>query len=303
MLQSLIPSGENEKIRFQILVEVNSTTNLYIRPMAMRATSGQKNWELLDPTRFASICTTQTLELLPGLFHITPLCNLANIVANGIQPGYKVRAGGRMDVHFSPFPPEDPRNYIMQNKMWSIGNTDENWVVIIVDSFKCPRGSLRFCEANSIILSMETIASSAFTGIWRFTFAGQAGMRKEWIFEPRVENYQDIMTVEASGDYNYNIAALLATDDDGIAQIKAECDANIEVKVANYKLARAVPVSDAERVGRSGIPLRRCPRCLKATAAQMTYCLACNAIFMGRPLGKHRQHGTKMTFHSQHVNP
>ncbi len=35
----------------------------------------------------------------------------------GLKPGHLVTEGGRVDVHFSPFPPYDRRNEMMRNKI------------------------------------------------------------------------------------------------------------------------------------------------------------------------------------------
>jgi hypothetical protein len=53
ILRSLIPSRSYEKTRYQVVVEVENESSRFIRPMAVRACSGQTLHKQLDPSRFA----------------------------------------------------------------------------------------------------------------------------------------------------------------------------------------------------------------------------------------------------------
>ena len=108
-------------------------------------------------------------------------------MAHGLQPGHKRDKHGRLDIHFSPFPPHDRRNEMMRPKIQSITKSRENWVVISVNPSLCPEGSLRFCLANNIVLSAVTIPSSAFVGIWTLSWSDSRQAQQKWIYEPSLE--------------------------------------------------------------------------------------------------------------------
>ncbi len=186
MLQSMI-ADPGQKTRFQIKVEVDYITSQWIRPRAGRAASGHDNWALLDPNRIAGVATTEALRNLPGLFHVTPMHNVANIIQHGLRPGCQLRFDGGVDVHFSPFPPHDHRNLIMRKKMGHIQRTGESFAVISVDPRKCASASLRYCNANGILLSNSTVPTKAFDCVWSFYHDG-ANWQTQWVYEECLEN-------------------------------------------------------------------------------------------------------------------
>ncbi len=59
ILKAFIPYSHQDKTRFQITVEIEHGTGNWLRPHALRAASGQLNWILFDPTRFAAPATDQ----------------------------------------------------------------------------------------------------------------------------------------------------------------------------------------------------------------------------------------------------
>ncbi len=83
MLHALIPARRSDKTRFQVLVEINYRNGHPLRPLALRACSGQSFLKQLVPSRYASVATKALLQMLPGLFHITLRSNHTNIVAKG----------------------------------------------------------------------------------------------------------------------------------------------------------------------------------------------------------------------------
>ncbi len=222
------------------------------------------------------------ISLLPGLFHITLQSNIASIVAHGIQPGHVNQThGGRMDRHFSPFPPYDRRNEMMRHKIKSINKNTATWVVISVNPWKCPKDSLRFCLANSIILSTVTIPSSAFEGIWTLSWSDSRQALQQWIYEPSLEKFA-VTQFRGLREYtDEEIVRCIAVGDAACRQVLADCQESSILRMSHYNKARDSPIRADEQEVHEGIPLRRCPACLKATSSRMTYCLRCNAEFLG----------------------
>ena len=223
VLQSLVPASAFDNVRWQLVIEVEYDTGKYLHPLAVRACSGQKNWKQLDPLRFAAVATPALISLLPGLFHITTIDNIASIVAHGLKPGHLVTAGRRKDVHFSPFPPYDGRNEMMREKMRTISHRNETWVCISVNPAKCPRDSLRFCQPNSIVLSTVTIPTEAFDGIWTLSWFGSFATRQRWLYEPRMDRFD---VTHFRGDHVYSskaVANLIAEGLDAIEIVAQEC--------------------------------------------------------------------------------
>ena len=184
MLQALVPARADEKTRFQLAIEADGESGEYIMPLAVRACSGQQNLQQLDPSRFAAIATPELLAKLPGLFHITLLQHVAEIVAYGLKPGRMLNRTGRKDIHFSPLPPHDARNDMMRLKLNKISRGSIPYAVISVNPMKCPRKSLRFCLANNIVLSSDVIESYACDGIWTLGWSDRVESNQKWIYEP-----------------------------------------------------------------------------------------------------------------------
>ena len=136
--------------------------------MAVRACTGHQHIQPLEPRRCAAVATPKLLATRPGLFHITPLSNMAKIVSYGLKPGWMLDRKGRKDIHFSPFPPHDRRNEMMRHKINKISRGQDTYAVISVNPMKCPKNSLRFCLANNIVLSTEVIGRMLSTvyGRW-----------------------------------------------------------------------------------------------------------------------------------------
>ncbi len=263
-------------------IEVEHGTGKYLRPLALRSCSGQKNWKQLDPLRFAAVATPALLALLPGLFHITTIANIASIVAHGLKPGHLLTEGGRKDVHFSPFTPYDNRNEMMREKMRTISYRTETWVCISVNPAKCPRNSLRLCQPNSIVLSTEIIPAEAFDGIWTLSWFGSTIAQQRWTYEPKMETFE---VSHFRGDHVYSngaVASLITEGQAAYGMIVQECADDSCKRMAHYQTTKSTPISAEEQRLHIGIPLRRCPSCLKPTAARMTYCFCCKAEFLGR---------------------
>ena len=291
MLRALVPANAHEKTRFQLAVEINHATGRFLRPLAVRACSGQQYLKQLDPSRYAAVATKELISKLPGLFHITLQSNVAAIVAHGLKPGHLSQTYGRVDVHFSPFPPHDKRNEMMRDKLRSIGRTSAKWVVISVNPLKCPKDSLRFCLANNIVLSSATIPSSAFDGIWTLSWSDQPVAQQRWLYEPRLESFS---VTHFRGDHTYTdaaIADLISVGAAARAHIVGECRESSAQRMAHYQKAKNAPILANEQGAHEGIPLRRCPACLDATPSRMTYCLCCNAEFLGQYHGEGHRHG------------
>ncbi len=282
MLQSLVPARADDKTRFQVAIEVDGSSGEWIEPLALRACSGQQNIQQLDATRFAAIATPQLLAKLPGLFHITPLTNLAKIVSYGLKPGWMLDRKGRKDIHFSPFPPHDRRNEMMRHKINKISRGQDTYAVISVNPMKCPKNSLRFCLANNIVLCTEVIGTHAFDGIWTLGWSDRVESHQQWIYEPMME---DIAVTHFQGDKSYpdtRLASLIAEGTEAYNIILAECQESSPKQIAHYHRAVNTPITAKEQSDHEGIPMRRCPACLQGTASRMAHCLCCSAEFMGQ---------------------
>ncbi len=180
---------------------------------------------------------------------------------------------------------------MMRNKLRSIERTSTKWVVISVNPLKCPKDSLRFCLANNIVLSSATIPSSAFDGIWTLSWSDQPGAQQRWLYEPRLESFA---VTHFRGDHTYTdeaIADLISVGAAARAHIVGECRESSVQRMAHYQKAKNTPILAIEQGAHEGIPLRRCPACLDATPSRMTYCLCCNAEFLGQYHGEGHRHG------------
>ncbi len=127
--------------------------------------------------------------------------------------------------------------------MQAISSTDETWAVISVNPRKSPKNSLRYCPANSIILSTEAIQASAFDGIWHFAWYGNENVRQQWIYEPRLENYG---VRGLLGDYevdNERIARTIAVGSQAYDLMINECDANPENRAQYLKDAKVKSIT------------------------------------------------------------
>ncbi len=85
------------------------------------------------------------------------------------------------------------------------------------------------------------------------------------------------------GDYIVSedrIARVAAEDAMDFLKIKVACATNAAVRMTYLCEAKVIAITVEEQQAHLGIPLRRCPCCLVATAARMCYCGFCNAEFM-----------------------
>ena len=186
MLQAMIPM-DRAKTRFQAAIEIDYVTGQWFRPIAGRAAASHDDWALIDPTRVAGIATAGLLRTLPGLFHITSLANISQIIRSGLKPGCETIRRGRADIHFSPFPPLDHRNGMMARKLDQIRRSRESWAVISVDPKKCDVQSFCYCAGNGIVLCGQSIPTRAFDCIWGISHDGTK-WSQQWIYETCLEN-------------------------------------------------------------------------------------------------------------------
>ncbi len=230
-----------------------------IRPLAVRACSGQQFMMQLDPSRYAAVATKELISKLPGLFHITLQSNVSSIVAHGLKPGHLTSNRGRVDVHFSPFPPHDRRNEMMRRKIHSITKGMGDWVVISVNPSLCPDGSLRFCLANNIVLSAVTIPSSAFDGIWTLSWSDSRQANQQWIYEPSLER-MPVTHYKCDASADTSIAACLyppRVNPSMYQSVLTACMESSTSRMHYYKLAAATAVREEDQQLHVVISLRR----------------------------------------------
>ena len=115
---SIVP-GWKDRPRFQILLEQirDSAENNALRPLAMRATSGHSLIDILDPERIAANVPDRIGMYIAGIFHVTTWDKLGSIFRKGLHPGGFSTRKPRMDSHFTPFFPTDPRNGYMKKRL------------------------------------------------------------------------------------------------------------------------------------------------------------------------------------------
>ena len=152
-----------------------------------------------------------------------------------------------MDAHFSHFPPHDRRSEMMRHKIKSINKNTATWVVISVNPWKCPKDSLRFSLANSIILSTVTIPSSAFEGIWTLSWSDLRKHQHQWIYEPRLETFSVTQCKGARDDTDEAILRCIAVGSAEYDQIQPECQESSVLRMSHYIKARDSPIRPDEQ--------------------------------------------------------
>ncbi len=80
---------------------------------------------------------------------------------------------------------------MMEKKMRQIQRSGESFAVISVDPRKCAASSLRYCNANGILLSNVTVPTKAFDCIWGFYHNGK-DCQTQWVYEECLENIKVI---------------------------------------------------------------------------------------------------------------
>ena len=90
----------------------------FVRPYAIRAASGHRSIDILDPNRIAAKVPTGISSYVSGIFHIAEVGNLLSIFQTGLCPGGMKRKK-RMDVHFMAFFPTHPWNTSAVKKLKS----------------------------------------------------------------------------------------------------------------------------------------------------------------------------------------
>ena len=85
--------------------EVDPTRNYHF---AIRACAGH-SYPHIDTDRVCAAVTTDCVEYLSALCHVTQFENLLSIWMSGLKPGIELTPSGRPHVYFSTFLPDDPR--------------------------------------------------------------------------------------------------------------------------------------------------------------------------------------------------
>ncbi len=107
-------------------------------------------------------------------------------------------------------------------------------------------------------------------------------MPQTWLYEPRLESLE---VTHFRGVHSYSdetIAETIAVGDEARTVIANECRDSSVHRMTHYQQAKNTPIHLVEQNAHEGLPLRRCPACLKATSSRMTYCLCCSAEFLGQ---------------------
>ncbi len=132
------------------------------------------------------------------------------------------------------------------------------------------------------MLSQETIPSTAFDGIWTLQPDAFSTFPQTWLYEPRLENLE---VTHFRGLHSYTddtIAEIIAVGTEAHTAIANECRDDSVARMRHYQQAKKTPIRLDEQNKHPGLPLRRCPACLKPTSSHMTYCLCCSAEFLGQ---------------------
>jgi hypothetical protein len=111
VLLKAVEPKQHQPPRYQWALErrLEHDQNTFVRPYAVRAVSGHRSTDILDPKRIAATVPAGIASYVSGIFHITEVDNLLSIFRHGLHPGGMQR-NRRMDVHFMAYFPTDPRN-------------------------------------------------------------------------------------------------------------------------------------------------------------------------------------------------
>ena len=142
--------------------------------------------------------------------------------------------------------------------------------------------------SNNIILCCQVISSSCIDGIWMLVPDRWDPTSPIWIYEPRLENLAITRTKVKHTCHDESIAEVLSENKDERAKIISQCENSVK-RMKHYMAAKDKPIQSAEQNEHPGVPMRRCPGCLKSTSSRMTYCLCCDIEFMGNFLGRERR--------------
>jgi hypothetical protein len=118
VLLKAVEPKQHQPPRYQLAFEkrFEQAQNKFVQPYAVRAASGHRSTDILDPKRIAATVPAGIASYVSGIFHITEVDNLLSIFRHGLHLGGMQR-NRRMDVHFMAYFPTDPRNHFARQKL------------------------------------------------------------------------------------------------------------------------------------------------------------------------------------------
>ena len=157
---SLFIQRRDHKIRNQVAWQQRVGSTQFHSLHAVRAVTGHRQCTLLDPLRFAVPAPPPVQGQISGLFHLTDADNIPSILQRGMVPG-GMRAGRRMDVHFtafSIFEDENRRNrgVVVARRLREAQGSARKLAQISLDVDRA-WPDMRLCVTNGYFLSKATL--------------------------------------------------------------------------------------------------------------------------------------------------
>jgi len=129
--------------------------------------------DILDPERIAVDVPRSIGMYIAGIFHVTTLDKLGSILRKGLYPGGISVRKKRMDSHFTPFFPTDPRNEFMQKRLDQAQGSNERLIVLSCNQEEFLKRKIRLCLANGFLLTDEHIPSTAINIVYELQYGNR----------------------------------------------------------------------------------------------------------------------------------
>jgi hypothetical protein len=220
------------------------------------------------------------LTHISGIFHITEMEKLPDIFKYGLRPGGR-HEFSRQDVHFMPFFPLDPRNEYVQNqhcrklRSWK-DKAATSLIVLSVQPQVLWEREVRVCLANGFLLTTNTIPASYIEAIYDLEFLEESGQWKHHLIYHQLAakvNWHGCKNGQPA--QSHTIVDLICQDSNKRCSMIKDCNRNSTFR-RNCQREAMSRIPDAwEEMRYPGIPLRRCPACLRAVPRQSVQCLQC----------------------------
>jgi glycosyltransferase involved in cell wall biosynthesis len=156
---SMFTLSEEQKVRYQALFEQQPGNSHYRRLWAARAVSSHTKYSIHDPTRFAAKASTALKGAISGIFHMTDIANIPNILKKGLTPGGdRFGRRTRADLHFTAFTifendQADTKGSTLAKRLRKAQKEDTQLAIISLDVDRS-WSMLRTCVANGYFLPL-----------------------------------------------------------------------------------------------------------------------------------------------------
>jgi hypothetical protein len=169
LLHSLSPES-HQPPRYQVVLEKgwDQSSNVFVRPYAVRAASGHSSIDILDPEMIAATIPQVIVSYISEMNH------LLSIFRHGLQPGGEQKFS-RMDVHFMAYFPTDPTNECLRDKQWrklhvKRNKTKTSLVVLSIQPQALWKEEVRFCSSNGFLLMNKPLPAKYIEAIYELEY-------------------------------------------------------------------------------------------------------------------------------------